>query len=153
MNDLVENAEWRGKFFAGDVASRSEFDALTKLVAEADTRSEKVIDGTAAPQIFELTTRDQPLSTRDLMTAASGLEEVGITRNSSLFRSAIEGGGVSEKEYKSMLIARDRLISNAGWSKALLAGNKSAAADLAIVNIKPPTKPKNQRKRQNEHAS
>ena len=80
MNDLVENAEWRGKFFAGDVASRSEFDVLTKLVAEADTRSEKVINGTAAPQIFELTTRDQPLSTRDLMTAASGLEEVGITR-------------------------------------------------------------------------
>jgi hypothetical protein len=108
---------------------------LTKLQAEAETRTEKVINGSAAPQTFELTTPEHPLSTRDLMTAGEWLQQVGIEKDSTLFRSALEGGGVTQKDYELALIARDRLTSHAGWSRALLQGNKSAAADLWVLNI------------------
>jgi hypothetical protein len=78
MHANAQNAEWRDKFLAGDVAARKEFDALTKMQADADDRVENVLSGKTESQFMEITTPEHPLSTRDLASAVETLREMGI---------------------------------------------------------------------------
>ena len=133
LDDLSKDKGWADKLMAGDVAARREFDVLTKMQADADDRLEGVLNGTAQPQMMELTTPEHPLSTRDLQSGVDGLREAGVREE--VIRDFLRGEPVSKETRQLVERFQAKRHGDAEWVKKLLAGDHEANRELTTMSI------------------
>jgi hypothetical protein len=133
MDALTQNQEWRDKLFAGDVATRSEFDTLTKLQADAADRVANVMAGKTEPPVMEMTTPEHPLSTHDLASSVETLREAGI--GDEAIRQALNGDPVSAEERRQVEHFKTARFGDEEWRRALLSGDHEARRELALMSI------------------
>jgi hypothetical protein len=133
LQTLTQNRQWTEKLIAGDATTKAEYESLTKMVAESDDRLKGVLDGTAAPQMMELTSPENPLSTRELQTWVDDLRAIGVPEE--MIRGYATNQPIT-RELRAFAERRDReLRGDAAWKQRLLAGGKLERAQSAGLDI------------------
>ncbi len=133
LETLSQSKEWADQLLAGNAEARRTFASLTELASQASDRLDGVLNGTAEPQPFEVTTPDNPLSTRDLTSAVEGLRDLGI--DDELAAGFAKGEKVSPELYREVEKWKARHMSNADWVKRYMANDKEAVWEMTIANM------------------
>ncbi len=132
LQTLTQNQQWRDQLLAGDSGVRAEFKSLTELAAQAGDRLDGVLNGTAQPQPFEMTSRENPLSTRDLQSGADDLRSRGL--DDDVIREIMSDRVASKAEHDEVREFQRKRMGDAEWVKRLLAGDHEAQRELTLMS-------------------
>lgn len=134
LAELSAKPEWAGKLIskADGGAEKREFATLMAAKSGGSSSLDKIIAGTAEAPLVDLVT-DGKLSVRNQMISAEGLREMGV--GDDAIRQVFESKPVSKAEHDAAVTLRADCLANPEFTKKLLAGDRVAARNLALMNI------------------
>ncbi len=132
LESLTQSQEWREQLLSGNVEARRLFTSLTEMASQATDRLDNVLADKATPQPFEVTTPEQPLSTRDLQSGIDGLRERGL--DDDVIREIMGDRVASKAEHNEVREFRRKRMGDAEWRKRLLAGDHEAMRELTLMS-------------------
>jgi hypothetical protein len=127
LDQLKADPTWTGAFLAGGPAQKKEFSDLHELVAKGDN-----IDMAMAGEFMSggIQTSDHMQN----MGAAASLREAGI--RDEIIRDVLAGTHVvSKAEYEATRQWKADRMSDAEWTKRLMAGDNEANRKWKLANI------------------
>ena len=122
---------WRSKVLAGNGPEVQEFQALSAKRDEA-SRIDAALSG-AEPAGIEMTSDENPLTVRQMATAAGWLREDGLS--DATVRQVLEGGPVSKEEHRVAEQTLSRLMGDKQWAAKLMGGDIGAQRDHRLLHI------------------
>jgi hypothetical protein len=132
LDGLTSNAEWAGKYLAGDVAARHEFADLTAAIAAGDDVS-AAINGTAtAPPAME-TVFDGQLPSRATADVVNLLRENGLSDGA--IGEAFNGAKISREVAEQARQLQRMRHGDRDWVAQLLSGDHAARREQLLLSI------------------
>jgi hypothetical protein len=120
LDSLSRDATFRSKLLAGDDEATKQFNALTAMTAEDAAAPVDLALAGVVPFGIETLTAENPLSTRQLATAAEAMRAQGL--NEDCIKEALIGAKSSPEIYRAALNRRAERLGDKEWVSRLLAG-------------------------------
>lgn len=132
LSTLSADSAWAGRLLGGDVATRGEFDTLTKMIAAADVTAEAIAGKSSAPEMFE-TTYDGALSSRAVAEGVQSLREVGLSDD--VVRQVLNDAPVTRTEFEAVKRLNAQRMGDQVWISKLLEGDYEARREFTTMQV------------------
>jgi hypothetical protein len=129
---LTANEAWANLLMTGDAATRREYEALTRMVANGDATADAVANTPAGEPLIEVTSGPDGLTGHNLRSAVAALRE---DRFSDLaIQQVMDGTPQSASDVALAQERRARAMRDPAWVKSFLEGDQVAKADMTLWN-------------------